>query len=408
METKQSETKVSGKLIIARVAICSAILLFGVLVMVGLGAMKRPPAKKVIKERPVNVEAITAVREDVSVLITGFGEVASLNSVDISPEVSGKVAYIHPNLEMGGIIKSGEVLFKIDPEDYKNSVDVNQKRFKTLKRTLELSKKEYLRTKELFEKSNTGTLSNVESVEQTYNSNKDQLDQIENSLKTARLNLKRCTVVAPFDARVSYVAIEKGQYVTTGAKLTTLSDDSVLEIELPVGSLDAKKYLGFNDNKDSKNIVWFNNIKKTQCEVIWTGDNKTKSRGILDRVIKFDSQTRTVYLAVRIKAGEENSENFPIVDGMFVKVLIPGKTIENVIKVPRNSISYENTVYVSKNNRLLTVPVEVVKTDDDYAIISSGIEPGDIVVTSKLVSPLENALLNVQDKSLVAQRIGDK
>ncbi|MCP4158613.1 MAG: efflux RND transporter periplasmic adaptor subunit [Deltaproteobacteria bacterium] len=408
METKQSETKVSGKLIIARVAICSAILLFGVLVMVGLGAMKRPPAKKVIKERPVNVEAITAVREDVSVLITGFGEVASLNSVDISPEVSGKVAYIHPNLEMGGIIKMGEVLFKIDPEDYKNSVDVNQKRFKTLKRTLELSKKEYLRTKELFEKSNTGTLSNVESVEQTYNSNKDQLDQIENTLKTARLNLKRCTIAAPFDARVSYVAIEKGQYVTTGSKLTTLSDDSVLEIELPVGSLEAKKYLGFDDNKDSKNIVWFNNIKKTQCEVIWTGDNKTKSRGILDRVIKFDSQTRTVYLAVRIKAGEENSENFPIVDGMFVKVLIPGKTIENVIKVPRNSISYENTVYVSKNNRLLTVPVEVVKTDDDYAIISSGIEPGDIVVTSKLVSPLENALLNVQDKSLVAQRMGDK
>jgi RND family efflux transporter MFP subunit len=394
---------ISGKLILIRIGLCSTIVLAGVLLMVGLGTMKKPPEKKVIKEKPVNVETITAVREDVNVFITGYGEVSSLNSVDISPEVSGKVAYVHPKLEMGGIIKSGAVLFKIDPEDYKNSVDVNQKRFKTLKRTLELSKKEYLRNKELYETCNTGTLSNVESVEQIYNSNKDQLDLIENTLKTAKLNLKRCTVVAPFDARVSYVAIEKGQYVTTGSKLTTLSDDSVLEIELPIGSLEAKKYLGFDDNKGSSNIVWFNKIKKTECEVIWTGDNKTKSPGVLDRVIKFDSQTRTLLLAVRIEAGEGNFENFPIVDGMFVKVIIPGKTIENVIKIPRNSISFENTVYISKNNRLLTVPVKVVKTDDEYAIISSGIEPGDVVVTSKLVSPLENALLNIQNNSLVAQ-----
>jgi multidrug efflux pump subunit AcrA (membrane-fusion protein) len=77
-------------------------------------------------------------------------------------------------------------------------------------------------------------------------------------------------------------------------------------------------------------------------------------------------------------------------------VEIPGKSLKNVVKLPRWAVSYENTVYMSVDGRLKTVPVEVARLDSDNAYISGGINPGDLVVTTRLVSPLENSLLTIQ------------
>jgi multidrug efflux pump subunit AcrA (membrane-fusion protein) len=116
-------------------------------------------------------------------------------------------------------------------------------------------------------------------------------------------------------------------------------------------------------------------------------------------VVDFDANTRTLTVAIRILAEDAAAENpgsLPLVEGMFCSVEIPGRSLENVVKLPRWAVSYENTVYMSVDGRLKTVPVEVARLDSDNAYVSGGIAPGDLVVTTRLVNPLENSLLKIQ------------
>jgi hypothetical protein len=80
---------------------------------------------------------------------------------------------------------------------------------------------------------------------------------------------------------------------------------------------------------------------------------------------------------------------------MFCSVAIPGRTLENVYKLPRESVSFENTVYASRDGRLRTLPVGVAHEQGDYVYLDSGLRPGEVVVTTRLNDPLENALLEI-------------
>ena len=109
--------------IIFRVVISGLILVAGAAVMVALASMKTPPVEKTPPERALQVTAVEVAPEDVSVTITGYGEVKSLNVVTLSPEVAGRVVEVHPRLEPGEVIEAGELLFKIDPRDYAAAAD---------------------------------------------------------------------------------------------------------------------------------------------------------------------------------------------------------------------------------------------------------------------------------------------
>ena len=158
-------------------------------------------------------------------------------------------------------------------------------------------------------------------------------------MDTAKLRLERCTVKAPFDGRIKSESIEKGQYVSPGMSVVTLADDSVLEIQVPLDSRDANKWLPFYETDNNRLNAWFKGLKQVKCKVRWT-ESKSDSywEGTLNRVVKFDEQTRTVTVAVRINGAEALSINhgsLPLVEGMFCSVDIPGKTLENVYRVPR-------------------------------------------------------------------------
>ena len=93
---------------------------------------------------------------------------------------------------------------------------------------------------------------------------------------------------------------------------------------------------------------------------------------------------------------EQNSgKGIPLVDGMFCRVTIPGMTFDQVVVLPRHAVSFENTVYVSKDNRLQTRPVKVGRLEQEQAVVIEGLSPGEIVVTTRLEQPLEKTLLSV-------------
>jgi len=243
----------------------------------------------------------------------------------------------------------------------------------------------------------------VESAEKAMLSAADLTNQISQVLETAETNLERCEVRAPFNARIKSVSLEKGQYVTPGQNIITLADDSVLEIQVPLDSRDARKWLRFNVEKTNRKTAWFASLEQVPCKIRWTENNSGQTwDGQLHRVVKFDQQTRTLTVAVRVDAEtalKKNPQFLPLVEGMFCSVKILGKTMHNVFRVPRQAVSFENTVYIAIGNRLKTVPVKIARMEGEYAYVADGLNAGDMVITTRLSDPLENALLEITNKT---------
>jgi len=429
------------KNVLWRIVVCAAVLVLGILGMMSLASMRTPPRESTPEERVLKVEALRAVPEDVSVFMTAYGDVRALDEVTIAPEVSGRIVSVHSRLEKGEVIPEGEVLFTIDPRNYEaafkeaqanviqletgiarleKQLTLDWARLKTLERSRELARAEYDRLRRLFQEHKVAARSRVDSAESAYNAASDQADRMAQTiaiyplqireagsrldaaragLDLARANLDRCTVRAPFKGRVKAAAVETGQFVSPGQGVLTLVDDSTLEIHVALDSRDARRWLRFERLPEENDLAWFGGLPGDPVRIQWTEDLEGHIwQGRLHRVVEFDDKTRTLKVAIRISAGEAlNGErgDFPLVEGMFCRVQIPGKTLQGVMRLPRWAVSMKGTVYVAEDDRLKTVEVGIARIQGDEVLISGGLEAGDLVVTTRLTDPLENALLEI-------------
>ncbi len=446
MESKQSiKTPVRARQIVIRIIICLIVLLFGLLIMNKLSALKKPPAEAKRTEQALQVEGTIVKTEDVRVILTGYGEIKTLNTVSISPEISGRVVDVHPRLDAGEIIPRGATLFKIDSRIYaatlqeanaslqqlKNNVlrlekqlSIDGERQKTIERNRDLAQLEFKRIQQLYEVNDVGTRSSVDRTEQAYNATVDQADLMARTLALyplqiqevnsgieaakarfaiAEVNLLRCRVTSPFTGRIKNASVEIGQFVTPGQPLVTLADDTLLEIQISLAAEDARQWLLFDHNQSENQTTWFSKPTPVACKLRWTENPETDPwTGILDKVVQFNPQTRTLTVAIHIDAKNVQTREhslFPLVEGMFCIVDVPGKTIQNVVRLPRWSVSFENTVYLAtEESRLKTIPVKVIYAEGENVFVSEGLTPGQTVVTTRLSDPLENALLAVTVK----------
>lgn len=421
------------------------VLVLSVIVFRVLASLAAAPAEAKRSEPVLRVEAIAVQPRDAQVVLTEFGVARSLDVVPVSPEVSGRIVAIHDRLYVGEVIPAGETLVQIDPRDYASRVaqaegDVarleasiqrlrtewenDRARLTNLARSAELAMAEFTRLKQLFESEEVGTRSGVEAAERQYNAAKDAQDQMNRALSvfpiaikeqegqlaaakavldTAKTNLERTAIRAPFDARIREESVELGQSVAPGAAIMTLADDSIIEISVALDSRDAQRWLPFKNGSAATEAAWFGEVEPVPCTIRWTENPEGQTwTGALYRVERFENDTRKVRVAVRIPGAEAQKAGggLPLVDGMFCAVDIPGRTMTGVYAVPQWAVSYdgsvdEGRVYISKDNRLASAMVTVARRAKDTAYIDGGLEPGAVVITTRLVNPLENSLLEI-------------
>lgn len=445
---KKSEPKMA-KMFVVRIVLIAVILIAGGILFVGLVLMKEAPKAIEVPEPVITVEVQTAQKEQVPVVITGYGQARALNSVSVAAEVPGMVVEIHPRLEVGEVIPQGEVLCKIDDRDYKARFEQAQAqvvqaenalariksqyqqdsgRLETIRRSRNLALSDFERVKNLFEQDEVGTRSGVERAEMGYNEAEDAFDRINQAVTLypnliheaegalaaahaqrdmAAANLDRTTLVAPFDARIKMVNLEQGQYLRLGDPVMTLADDSVLEISVPIDSRDARSWLAF-ETETQKGQSWFGEVKPVECDIRWTEDKeKHVWKGILHRVESFDQTSRTVSLAVRVDAHsmQEDTASLPLVEGMFCEVSITGKEMKDVVRLPRWAVTYEGFAYVANADRRLEKrAVEVLRTQGEEAFVSSGLDEGDTIIVTRLQNPMPNTRLNIRDADSAGEK----
>lgn len=437
---------------IVSILLIIAFLAGGFLAMRTLRNLRKAPPTTPPKEARLTVEVVRLEPEDVPVVITGHAQAQPLDIVAVAPQVAGNVVAVHPDVEVGRVIPAGEVLFRIDPRDYEAAVaqaraqaeqarsalgrlrsqsESDKSRLDTLARTKELAQAEFERVRGLFEESQVGTRSNVEKAETAFNQTRDALDLLrqnvglypfriqeqaealalaEASLDKAALSLERTEVRAEFTARVKEKKIEAGQYVAPGAAVLTLANDSVLELAVPIDSRDAADWLDFEDGPAAPaEASWFSRVKKVPCRVVWTESERNAWQGVLDRVKSFDEASRTVTVAVRVDAAAATAGDtpLPMVEGMFCRVEIPGRTMAGVYRLPRWAVSFQGDIYLSRDGRLEIKKAEIARSQGTDTFLSGGVAAGELAVVTRLVNPLPNALLEYDAASIPSSRLSD-
>jgi hypothetical protein len=424
---------------LTRIIAIAVVLGAGLGIWYGLKLMQKPPKRVDMGEPTLQVEVKQVFPEDVPVTITGYGQARALDIVQVTAEVPGEIVEVHNRLDQGELIPEGELLFRIDQRDYianrdaakaqtgraassvallKRQYAINQERLETVRRTRDLARQEYERVRELYTKDEVGTQSGVDKAEMAFNQAEDALDQLSQlvelapmqiqeaqsaleaakaQLALAEVRLERTEVHAPFDARIKQpVQLEAGQYVAPGVPVLVLANDAMLEISVPLDSRDARSWLVFREKAAAGTESWFSQVEPVSCRVSWTEDTGDLSwEGTLHRVEQFDQMTRTVTVAVRINGEDARTAHagLPLVDGMFCEVSIPGRTMADVYRLPRWAVSFEGQAYVADGERLTRRDVTAVRSEGEETFISEGLEPGELVITTRLVNPLPNSLL---------------
>jgi multidrug efflux pump subunit AcrA (membrane-fusion protein) len=416
------------------------ILSVGLFGMLGLASVRKPPAEALVSPGAdaIRVETVPVQPEDVTVTLTGYGEVASVRIVEIASEVSGSVIETHPRLVVGGIVREGERIAAIDTRPYAAAVDQARarsaeldsqakrleaerandlERMVTLKRNVDLARSRFDRAKKLYEQA-IGDKTELETAERFVHDAEDaarllhrqidvyplRLEEIRQQRAAqqaieaqAQLNLSYCDIRAPFAGRVVEVFVERGQYAALGRPIARIADDSALEIPVKLDAQEARAWLRFAENSPDGDLAWFAGLEPVTCEVRWAGDaNGPLWQGTLDRVDRFDADTRTLGVVVRVSAQDALGSDgaLPLVAGMFCEVRVPGRILRDVFRLPQGAITVDRTVHIALGGVLQSLPVEIVRREGDWALVR-GIAIGDRLITTRLVNALDGMPLDI-------------
>jgi multidrug resistance efflux pump len=143
------------------------------------------------------------------------------NIVGIAPRVAGPIISIpvHDNQE----VKAGDLLFEIDPADYKTAVASAKASVANLEANLTQKQQDLDRETDLFER-HVDSKQQFQNAQNAYAEAQAELSAARANLQQAELNLSYTKVYAPVSGYLTNVNTSPGAYVHVGDQLLALVD----------------------------------------------------------------------------------------------------------------------------------------------------------------------------------------
>ena len=303
--------------------------------------------------------------------------------------MQGNITRVAPAFVAGGYFKTGDTLLEIDATDYELARVRAEARVAEETETLEVEKSEAeLAAEGLFPLREA----RVASAEARVQSARAELAQ-------AEADLKRTKIRAPFDGRILFTQVGLGQYVSKGQALGRLYSTGIAEIRLPLtdqqlGYLDLP--FGARPTDDLPEIA-----VTLRAEV---GGRATEWIGRLHRMEgAVDPDNRVWYAVVRVDDPyglQRTEQQTPLAIGLFVEAEIGGRIVDDVFRLPRAALRNEsNVLIVDTGNRLQRRKVNVLRTDFESVLISSGLEAGERICVSPVEAFVDGLLVKIVTES---------
>ena len=372
--------------------ICLAILVGGIIVTTLIFSTE-PEAKRegASIETAMLVDVLSVDLGTFEPVIVATGTVQPTEDVVLSPLVSGQVIRRDPSFTPGGFVKKGEVLLQIDPSDYRNTLELRKSELLQSKTTLETEMgRQQIAEKDLQLILNDSLFGSnpLSEEERQLVLRKPQLNAVKAtigaamaSVDQAQLNLERTTIRAPFDAHILSQNVTKGSQVSQGDNLGRIvgTDYYWVTATVPVSKLQWLSFPAGDLEKGSP----------VRIENPTSWPDGAYREGYLDKQIgALDDQTRLARVLVKVRDPLSTTTDLrgrpKLMIGTFVVVKIKADSIPNVVRLNRDYVRSNETVWVMKDEKLEIRKVQIVLNDDEYAYIGEGLEDGEKVVITDL------------------------
>ena len=296
------------------------------------------------------VSIVTPVATPYRPFVRLNGVVEARTVTSIIPQVAGRVVKVSPAFRPGASVARGDLLFRIDPSDYKLAIERTLAEIEVARSDLARLEAEAAAERQIWQsqfpdRKIPDLIARIPQVAAA----KARIKSGEAARQAAELSLARTTVRAPFDARILDTQLGVGQVVNGNAAVGRMFSVESVEIAVPV-SAEERKLIGPLDGQT--------------VYVIPPDANDAAIPGQLLRVAAaLDERTRLGRLFV----ATDNPAALTV--GEFVEVQIDGADAPDAYRLPAAALTSRDQLWVVADGRLVSRTVDVIGREAELAVV---------------------------------------
>ncbi len=297
--------------------------------------------------RVIAVEVATAVATRISTDVRAIGSLQSDETVQLAPEIAGRVATI--DFEEGTPVKAGDVLVKLDDSLLRAEVADTEARLNLAKANNERAR-QLARTGNVTDRSRDEAVTNFETATA--------------ALELAKTRLDKHLLRAPFDGIVGVRTVSVGAFVAVGTPVVNIEKIDGIKVDFKVPE------------------VYLTSIAVGQ--VVDVTVDAIPGKTFEGRIYAINPQVDVNGRALQVRARIENKD-LVLRPGLFARILIKGAVERDVVLVPESAIiprAGDNFVFRVQDGRANEVRVKLGERSNAQVAITDGIRAGDVIVTA--------------------------
>lgn len=336
---------------------------------------------------------VKAIQKELSGYYTFPTEISGQNNNQVRPKISGYIKEVY--VDEGQHVKAGTLLFKLETNILdqtagaaQSQVTASQANIKTAEAQVKAAQVEVDKLVPLVEK---GIISEIqlETARANLLKAKGQLSQAKAGLDVSRANyqginenIKFSNVKAPIDGIVGKINYKQGALVgpNNPNPLTTVSDISRV---FAYFSLNETQYINFFQIVKGKDLdEKISKIPPVELELA-NGKNFDELGKVEAGTGQIDPSTGTIQFRVAFE-----NKNKMLNNGNSGKIKIPRYYGMQTVVPESATFEQQGFTYVYKvvNDTVRMTPVEIIDRAQNYAIIKTGIQIGDMIVASGIMN----------------------
>ena len=329
-----------------------------------LSSQKEPPPRKPPESLVRKVDTFAVYNQKIPTSLSIQGSISAYDKIEIFTEVSGTLVSSARPFKEGSYFSKGTTLIKVDDTEARLSLQAQKSAL--LNAITQMMPDLKIDYKESFPNWST-YLSEfdldapikafpepVNDQEKFFVASRNLYNQYY-TIKSGEERLSKYLIKAPFGGVITAASINPGTLVRAGQKLGELMNTKNYELEATVPLRDLE-YLKVGDKVS---------LHSDDIPGKWTG----KIRRINDQLDP-GTQSVTVFVAV-------NGRNLK--EGMYLRGNAAGRSIDDAVRIPKNLLINQESVYRIQDNKLILHPVKVIKIYEHDAVLK-GIPDGTILV----------------------------
>ena len=330
--------------------------------------------RKEVAPPPADVTALTVVPRDVPITSVFVAQTQSSQAVNIQARVSGfldRRVYTE-----GAVVKSGQVLFLMDPKPFQAQVDGAAAALQRNQAAHDVARANLERIKPLVAQ-NALSQKDLDDAQGQFEQTAAAVAQSKASLESARLDLSYTTIRSPVDGVSSFAAVAEGTYVDAkNAQLTTVSVLSPMWINFSLSENEVERLR--TQVRDGLLRMPAANQFDVEIELA-SGEVFPHTGRITFADPSYNSQTGTFL----IRASVDNPKGI-LRPNQFVRTRLHGAVRPNAILVPQRAVKQGAKGHfvwvVNKEDKAELRPVVVGDWYGESWFVAQGLAGGDRVV----------------------------